>query len=78
VPKVVVFTAAGCRLCESALEAVRTAREEVDFELDVVDVGGDPDLERRYREHLPVVEIDGKRAFTYFVEPDALRRRLSS
>jgi len=26
---------------------------------------------------LPVVEIDGERAFTYFVDADALRRRLS-
>jgi len=31
----------------------------------------------RYRELLPVVEIDGQRAFTYFVEPDALRARLA-
>ena len=46
------------------------------FELEVVDIGGDPELERRYREHLPVVEIDGTRAFTYFVDADALRRRL--
>jgi hypothetical protein len=40
-------------------------------------VGGDPGLEARYREHLPVVEIDGQRAFTYFVDADALEARLS-
>ena len=33
-----------------------------------VDIGGDPELEARYRELLPVVEIDGERAFTYFVD----------
>jgi hypothetical protein len=42
-----------------------------------VDIGGDAELERRYREHLPVVEIDGERAFTYFVDSDALRARLT-
>ena len=42
-----------------------------------VDIGGDPELESRYREWLPVVEIDGERAFTYFVEPDALRRKVA-
>jgi hypothetical protein len=42
----------------------------------LVDVAGDPALEARYREHLPVVEMDGERAFTYFVEPEALRARL--
>jgi hypothetical protein len=51
-------------------------RSGLEFELELVDVGGDPELERRYREHLPVVEIDGERAFTYFVDADALRRRL--
>ena len=54
------------------------ARTELGFELAIVDVTGDPALEARYREHLPVVEIDGVRAFTYFVEPDALRARLAS
>ena len=43
-----------------------------------VDIGGDPELEARYREHLPVVEVDGERAFTYFVQPEALRRRLKA
>jgi hypothetical protein len=45
--------------------------------LEEVDIGGDPQLEARYREWLPVVEIDGERAFTYFVQPDALRRKLA-
>jgi hypothetical protein len=66
-----------CRLCESALEVVQALRQELDFELALVDIGGDPDLEDLYREHLPVIEVDGERAFTYFVDRDALRRRLA-
>ncbi len=53
-------------------------RGDVEFDLDVVDIGGDPDLEARYREHLPAVEVDGERAFTYFVDADALRTRLAA
>jgi len=34
-------------------------------------------LEARYRAHLPVVEIDGVEAFTYFVDQVAFRARLS-
>ena len=49
---------------------------EIEFELELVDIGGDPGLEKRYRELLPVVEIDGERVFTYFVDPVALRGRL--
>jgi Glutaredoxin-like domain (DUF836) len=53
-------------------------REEVDFELLEVDISGNPELEARYREWLPVVEIDGERVFTYYVHADALRRRLGA
>jgi hypothetical protein len=55
---------------------LESVRAEQPFELEEVDISGDAELEERYREFLPVVEIDGERAFTYFVQPDALRRRL--
>jgi hypothetical protein len=48
------------------------------FDLVEIDIGGDPDLEARYREWLPVVEIDGERAFTYHVHREALERRLEA
>jgi glutaredoxin-like protein DUF836 len=51
--------------------------EDAAFTLEVVDIGGNAELEARYREHLPVIEIDGERAFTYFVDADALRARLA-
>jgi hypothetical protein len=57
------------------LESVRAA---VEFELAEVDIGGSPELEARYREWLPVVEIDGERAFVYYVDPDALRRKVDA
>ncbi len=52
-------------------------RAEIPFELEETDIGGDPELERRYRERIPVVVVDGEEAFTHFVHPDGLRRRLS-
>ena len=47
-----------------------------DFER--VEITGVPDLEAAYRESIPVVEIDGERAFTFFVQPEALRQRLKA
>ena len=47
-------------------------------EYEVVDIAGDPGLEAAYRESIPVVEVDGERAFTYFVGADALRERLAA
>jgi hypothetical protein len=49
---------------------------ELDFQLSEVDIAGDPDLEALHREWLPVVEIDGERAFVYTVDEDGLRRRI--
>jgi len=71
-----VYHAADCSLCTRALEVVTEARDELGFDLELVDIAGDSELEARYRMLLPVVEIDGERAFTYFVDPDALRDRL--
>jgi hypothetical protein len=51
-------------------------REEVPFQLVEVEIDGDEELERAYRERIPVVAVDGVEAFTYFVHPDGLRRRL--
>jgi glutaredoxin len=76
-PNVAVFHAQGCHLCERALEQVRGLRDELEFELREVDIGGDPALEAAYREWLPVVEIDGRRRFTYHVQVDAFRRAVA-
>jgi glutaredoxin len=75
-PRVTVYHAADCSLCERALEVVEGLQAELEFELEVVDIGGRPELESQYRELLPVVEIDGERAFSYFVDRDALRSKL--
>ena len=42
-----------------------------------MDITGVPELEGAYREWLPVVEIGGRRAFVYFVDPAAFRRKLA-
>ncbi len=62
---VTLYHAAGCHLCDRAREVLLSVREELEFELLEVDISGDPELEASYREWLPVVEIDGERAFVY-------------
>jgi glutaredoxin len=74
---VVLYGAAGCHLCERARETLRGLREELGFVLKEVDITGDPELEARHREWLPVVEVDGERAFVYFVPEDGFRRMLA-
>jgi len=76
--RLTVFHAEGCHLCERALAQLRALRDELGFELQEVAIDGDAQLEERYREWLPVVELDGERLFTYYVHEDALRRRLGA
>jgi glutaredoxin len=71
-PRVVLYHAEGCHLCERA----RDVLDRVGVPYDAVDIGGDPELEARYREWLPAVEIDGERAFVYWIDEAALRRKL--
>jgi glutaredoxin len=75
--RVTLYHAAGCHLCERAREVVDEAQAELGFELQLVDIGGDAELEARYRERLPVVEIDGEPAFTFFVTLAGLRSALA-
>jgi glutaredoxin len=70
----VLYVGRGCHLCEVAratLDADGVVYEEVD-------ITGVPELETAHREWLPVVEIDGERAFVYRIPVDALRRKLSA
>ena len=57
---------------------MRSARNELGFELREVAIDGDPELEGAYREWIPVVEVDGRRRFVYHVDPDALRRAVAA
>jgi glutaredoxin len=72
-PRVTFFHAQQCSLCEKA----RAVLDAVGEPYEAVDITGVEELEARYREWLPVVEIDGERAFVYFLDEVQLRRKLS-
>ena len=76
--RVRLYFANGCHLCEAARSVLEQVRAEIPFELEEIDIGGDTELERRFRERIPVVAVDGVEAFTYFVHPDGLRLRLGA
>jgi glutaredoxin len=72
-PRVVVFHAPGCHLCEQALAQLDALQKDLSFDLELVDISGDESLEATYREWLPVVEIDGRRRFTYYLQEGPFR-----
>ena len=72
-PSVRFFHGRDCSLCERA----RDVLDRVGVPYEAIDITGVEELEASYREWLPVVEIDGRRAFVYFVDEAALRQKLS-
>ena len=77
IPSVRLYGAQRCSLCDRARTQLERLRAELVFDLEEVDISGVAELEARYREWLPVVEIDGERAFVYFVDEAAFRRKVS-
>jgi glutaredoxin len=76
--EVVLYTREGCSLCEKAKAAILRVRREVPFLFREVDIGWSGDLYEDHKHDIPVVEIDGRRAFKHRVDAEALRERLSS
>lgn len=68
-----LYTRAGCHLCDLARDVLTAAHHESPFDLVEIDVAGDDDLEREYGVRIPVVEIDGEERFEYEVDPAVLR-----
>jgi glutaredoxin len=77
VTSVALYWAPGCHLCEPAKATVRAVCAELDVPYEEVDISSDAALEDRYRASLPVIEIDGRRAFKFFVDEGELRQRLA-
>ncbi len=52
-------------------------RREVAFDFREVDIGWSGDLYEDYKHDIPVIEVDGQRAFKYRVEVSELKERLA-
>jgi putative flippase GtrA len=72
-----LYVGRDCHLCELAREELARLREELAFEVDEIDITGVPELERRYREWLPVIELAGRRLSVYRVEETAVREAVA-
>ena len=70
-----LYVARDCHLCELARTDLERLQPELGFEVDEVDITGVPELERAYREWIPVIELEGERICVYRVEPAELRAR---
>ena len=67
-PLVTLYTRQGCCLCDDAKQVLAEARRRAAFEYEEVDIDRDPELLRQYNDEVPVIAIDGAKAFKYRVE----------
>jgi glutaredoxin len=61
IPRVIIYSRINCHLCEVAKEVVESALNDAEFELEVVLIDGNLELEKLYGEEVPVTMINGKR-----------------
>jgi glutaredoxin len=74
---VTLYGKADCHLCDDARSALERVRGDVAFELVERDIEDDERLLRAYFERIPVVTLDGRELFEFFVDEDALRGALA-
>ena len=55
---------------------VRDVAEEVPLEVEEVDVDSEPDLREKFGGEVPVLFIDGRKAFKYRVAARELKKKL--
>jgi len=75
--RVEVYTKRDCCLCEDVKATLLRVRRDIPFELCEIDIESAPVLYEAYKERIPVIVIDGRPAFKYRVDEEALRRRLA-
>ena len=76
--EVVLYTRTGCHLCDEAKEQIRRAQADTPFAFREVDIDLDPELRARFNEEVPVVFVNGKKAFKYRIDLREFRKRVKS
>ena len=74
--EVLLYTRAGCCLCDEAKNLLRELQKKTPFEFREVDIDQDPQLVARYNDEVPVIFIHGKKAFKYRIDSRQFLKRL--
>jgi glutaredoxin len=77
-PLVTLYTRAGCCLCDDAKRVLEQARARSEFDYDERDIDSDPELLRRYNDEVPVIAINGVKAFKYKVDMKDFLKKLAA
>lgn len=76
--EVIVYSRAGCHLCDEVKETLARLQARGGFRWREVDIDADPQLQREYNDQVPVVYIDGRKAFKYHVDERDFWKKLNA
>jgi len=76
--EVIVYSRKGCHLCEIVKESLVKLHKRGGFNWREVDVDSDIELRRQYNDQVPVVFINGQKAFKYRMDEQEFMRKLAS
>ena len=71
-----LYSRKDCCLCEEMKGVVRQVAGRLPLEMEEIDVDSAPDLQEKYGNEVPVLFINGRKAFKYRVTVSELRNRL--
>lgn len=74
---VTVYSRTGCHLCDVAISTLEELRVETPFEFEIILIDGDPELERRYGDQIPVTLINDQVHDFWRVDPVRFRAAIS-
>jgi glutaredoxin len=78
IPKVTLYTRAGCCLCDDAKRVLLDARNHAAFDYEELDIDRDPALVARYNDEVPVIAINGAKAFKYRLDMREFLKKLAA
>jgi glutaredoxin len=76
--EVVVYSRKGCHLCEIVKESLGKLEKRGGFTWRDIDVDSDAEIRRLYTDEVPVVFINGRKAFKYHMDEQEFLRKLAS
>ena len=74
--QVVVYSKPGCCLCEELKAQLRQLRQRHAFDWREVNILDDPKAQEEFAQEIPVVFVNGKKAFKYHLDEKQFLRRL--
>ncbi|MDI6749325.1 MAG: glutaredoxin family protein [Rhodocyclaceae bacterium] len=76
-PILTLYGRPGCHLCDDMLAVLEDLRGEFGFEIEVCDVDTDPGWRERFGSRIPVLMLGETEICHFFLDPAALRAKLS-